>query len=148
MMLSNWDKHRDIGILVLRVGIGLMFVFHGWPKISGGVETWTKLGMAMQHLGLGFAPVFWGFMAAVTEFFGGMLIAAGLLTRLAAMALTFNMFVAVVLKFSTGAGLAGASQALEVGIVFLSLIFIGPGRYSVDGHCQDKRMPQLTQSVK
>ncbi|QDR81707.1 DoxX [Sporomusa termitida] len=146
MMLSNWDRHRDIGILILRVGIGLMFVFHGWPKISGGVETWNKLGLAMQHLGLGFAPVFWGFLAAAAEFFGGMLIAAGLLTRLAAMALAFNMFVAVVLKFSTGAGLSGASHALEVGIVFLSLIFIGPGRYSVDWLCQNKDMPKLNQT--
>lgn len=146
MMLSNWDRHRDIGILILRVGIGLMFVFHGWPKISGGVETWSKLGLAMQHLGLGFAPVFWGFMAAAAEFFGGILIAAGLLTRLTAMVLTFNMFVAVVLKFSTGAGLSGASQALEMGIVFLSLIFIGPGRYSVDSLFPNKDMPKLNQT--
>ncbi len=146
MMLSNWDRHRDVGLLILRVGIGLMFVFHGWPKISGGVETWNKLGLAMQHLGIGFAPVFWGFMAAAAEFFGGMLIAAGLLTRLAAMALTFNMLVAVVLKFSTGAGLSGASQALETGFVFLSLIFIGPGRYSVDNLFQNKDVPKLNKA--
>lgn len=135
MILTNWDRHRELGILILRVGIGLMFVFHGWPKISGGVETWVKLGMAMKFMGIGFAPAFWGFMSAATEFFGGILIAVGLLTRPVAMVLTFNMFVAVVLKFSTGAGLGGASQAIEVGIVFLSLILIGPGKYSIDGRC-------------
>jgi len=132
MILQKWDEHREVGILVLRVGIGLMFVFHGWPKISGGTETWAKLGMAMQYLGMGFAPAIWGFMSAATEFFGGILIASGLLTRQAAMLLTFNMVVAVVLKFSTGAGLSGASQAIETGIVFLSLILIGPGKYSID----------------
>lgn len=135
MILTNWDRHRELGILILRVGIGLMFVFHGWPKISGGVETWVKLGMAMKFMGIGFAPAFWGFMSAATEFFGGILIAVGLLTRPVAMVLTFNMLVAVILKFSTGAGLSGASQAIEVGIVFLSLILIGPGKYSIDGRC-------------
>jgi len=132
MILKNLDKHRELGILMLRVGIGLMFMFHGWPKISGGAETWLKLGMAMKVLGIGFMPVFWGFMSASTEFLGGLLLAIGLLTRPVAMALVFNMVVAVLLKFNTGAGLGGASQAIEVGIVFLSLVFIGPGKYSVD----------------
>jgi putative oxidoreductase len=88
--------------------------------------------MAMKFLGVSFAPAFWGFMSAVTEFIGGFLIAIGLLTRPVAMFLSFNMIVAVVLKFSSGAGLGGASQAIEVGIVFLSLILMGPGRYSID----------------
>jgi hypothetical protein len=63
-------------------------------------------------------------MSALTEFVGGFLIVIGLLTRPVALFLSFNMIVAVVLKFSTGAGLGGASQAIEVGIVFLSLILI------------------------
>ncbi len=136
MILKSLDKHRELGILLLRLGIGLMFVYHGWPKISGGAETWVKLGSAMKFMGIGFAPAFWGFMSAATEFFGGIFIAIGLLTRPVAMMLAFNMVVAVVLKFSTGAGMGGASQAIEVGIVFLSLILIGPGKYSVDARCQ------------
>ncbi|KYZ77761.1 DoxX family protein [Anaerosporomusa subterranea] len=132
MLFRRWDKYRELGILLLRVGIGLMFMYHGWPKIVGGTETWVKLGMAMKFLGVSFAPAFWGFMSAVTEFIGGFLIAIGLLTRPVAMFLSFNMIVAVVLKFSSGAGLGGASQAIEVGIVFLSLILMGPGRYSID----------------
>ena len=138
-MFNSLDKHRDLGILILRFGIGLMFIFHGWPKISGGTEIWVKLGMAMKFMGIGFAPAFWGFMSASAEFFGGILIAAGLLTRPVAMMLAFNMLVAVVLKFSTGAGLGGASQAIEVGIIFLSLILIGPGKYSIDERCNCKK---------
>lgn len=136
MIFKSLDKHRELGILLLRLGIGLMFVYHGWPKISGGTETWVKLGAAMKFMGIGFAPAFWGFMSAAAEFFGGILIALGLLTRPVAMIMAFNMVVAVVLKFSTGAGMGGASQAIEVGIVFLSLILIGPGRYSVDARFQ------------
>lgn len=132
MILNGFDKHREFGILVLRLGIGLMFIFHGWPKIAGGAAGWMKLGMAMSYLGISFAPVFWGFMSAAAEFIGGILLVIGLLTRPTAVVLAFNMLVAVILKFSTGAGLGGASQAIEVGIVFLSLIFIGPGKYSID----------------
>lgn len=138
MLFKSLDKHRELGILLLRVGIGLMFVYHGWPKISGGPEVWLKLGAAMKFVGIGFTPVVWGFMAAVTEFFGGILIALGFLTRPAAMMLAFNMTIAVILKFSTGAGLGGASQAIEVGIVFLSLILMGPGKYSIDARCQKR----------
>ena len=43
-----------------------------------------------------------------------------------------TMTVAAAMKLGTGAGLGGASQALELGVVFLSLILIGPGRYSLD----------------
>lgn len=138
MLFKSLDKHRELGILLLRLGIGLMFVYHGWPKISGGPEVWLKLGSAMKFVGITFTPVFWGFMAAVTEFFGGILIAIGFLTRPAAMMLAFNMTIAVILKFSTGAGLGGASQAIEVGIVFLSLILMGPGKYSVDARYQKR----------
>lgn len=127
------DKYRDHGLLVLRVGFGLMFLYHGYPKIMGGIAGWEKLGLlAMQHVGITFMPAFWGFMAACAEFGGGLLLLLGLFTRPASLLLAVNMLVAVNLKFATGAGLAGAAPALEDGIVFLSLILLGPGRYSLD----------------
>ena len=116
----------------MRLGIGAMFIYHGSPKMFGGVESWGKLGTSMKFLGVSFAPVFFGFMSAITEFGGGILLILGLLTRPASLLLTFNMIVAVALKFGTGAGLGGASQALELAIVFFSLFLIGPGKYSVD----------------
>ena len=131
-MFKKLDNYRDLGIFLLRLGIGAMFIYHGSPKIFGGVELWAKLGASMKFLGLNFAPVFFGFMSAITEFGGGILLILGLLTRPTSLLLTFNMIVAVSLKFGTGAGLAGASQALELGIVFLSLFLIGPGKYSID----------------
>lgn len=131
-MFNKLDNYRDLGIFLLRLGIGAMFIYHGSPKMFGGVELWAKLGTSMKFLGISFAPVFFGFMSAITEFGGGVLLILGLLTRPASLLLTFNMLVAVALKFGTGAGLGGASQALELGIVFLSLFLIGPGKYSVD----------------
>lgn len=131
-MFNKLDSYRDLGIFILRLGIGAMFIYHGSPKMFGGVELWAKLGTSMKFIGVSFAPVFFGFMSAITEFGGGILLILGLLTRPVSLLLTFNMLVAVALKFGTGAGLGGASQALELAIVFFSLFLIGPGKYSVD----------------
>ena len=133
MFLNSWDKYRDSGLLLLRVGLGLMFIYHGYPKILGGTAGWEKLGsLAMQHVGITAYPMFWGFMAAFAEFFGGILLILGLFTRLACIMLVCNLAIAANLKFSTGLGLAGAAPAIEDGIIFLSLILIGPGKYSLD----------------
>ena len=78
MILHKLDKHRDIGLLLLRVGIGIMFMFHGYPKLAGGSEGWTKLGGALSALGVNFAPTFMGLMAALSEFGGGLLLVLGL----------------------------------------------------------------------
>lgn len=139
MLCSRLDRFRNEGLLLLRVGLGLMFLYHGWPKVTGGVAAWTKLGMSMSFVGIGFLPPFWGFMAAASEFGGGLLLILGLFFRPACLLLTITMAVAVAMKLGTGAGLGGASQALELGIVFLSLIFIGPGQYSMEARICGRR---------
>lgn len=138
MLLSGLDRYRDYGILLIRVGLGIMFMYHGYPKITGGIETWVKIGAAMKFVGVDFMPAFWGFMAAVAEFGGGALLALGFMTRVATLMMAFTMFVAVMLKLGTGAGLFGASQALEMLITMLGLTLIGPGAYSLD-HQRRKR---------
>jgi putative oxidoreductase len=133
MALNFLNKYRDVGLLIIRIGLGVMFIWHGWPKISGGPEMWGKIGMAMGTVGIHFAPVFWGFMAAFAEFGGGILIALGLFFRWANAMLVVDMFVAATLHMHTaGQGLPMASHPIEDGIVFLGLILVGPGRYSLD----------------
>ncbi len=132
MVMTFLNKYRDAGLLVLRIGLGAMFLFHGGPKIFGGPEKWGKLGTTMENLGIHFLPVFWGFMASVAEFFGGICIITGLFFRPACILLVITMMVAALRHLSRGDGLSGASHAIENGIVFLSLILIGPGKYSLD----------------
>ncbi len=36
------NRSRDLGLLLLRLGIGAMIVSIGWPKITGGAETWER----------------------------------------------------------------------------------------------------------
>ena len=133
MNLSWLGQYRDLGILILRAGIGVMMVLHGWPKLAGGQQAWEKLGGSMEHLGISLWPVLWGFLAAMTETLGGALIAAGFLTRWGAIFLTFNMAVATVTMYHVGHGAFSEwSHPAEIGIVFLSLIIIGAGKFSVD----------------
>ncbi len=132
MILRSLDKYRDIGLLILRVGIGIMFIGHGLPKLIAGPEKWLILGGTMNALGVDFAPMAWGFMAAFSEFAGGILLVLGFCTRPACFFLLATMIVATSMHISKGDTFLKYSHAMEAGILFLSLIFIGPGKYSLD----------------
>lgn len=132
MILQHLDRYRNLGLLILRVGMGLYIAFgHGWDKITGGPEQWTQIGGTMEQVfGIGFLLAFWGFLSAVAEFVGGLLVALGFLTRLALFLLIVNMAVAATMHITTGQG--SPEMALLYGIAWLALFFTGPGRYSLD----------------
>ena len=135
MERDNVDMMRDFGILLLRIGIGVLAVYHGFPKLMGGPQAWAGLGKAMGVMGITFAPQFWGFMAAFAEFFGGIAIITGFFMRPLCALLTFTMSVAALMHLGKGDGLQVASYAISMGVVYLSLIFIGPGSYSFGPKC-------------
>ena len=132
MCLGFLGKYKEFGLLILRLGIGGMFILHGWPKITGGPAGWEKLGMATTSVGIHFAPIFFGFMAAIAEFGGGICLILGLFTREACLLLFIDMVVASTMHLTKGDGFIVASHAIEAAILFLSLTFIGPGKYSLD----------------
>ena len=129
---SYLERYRDYGLLIIRVGVGVVFMVHGWPKITGGAEMWTGLGGAMGVIGIGFAPAFWGFMAAFSEFFGGLLLALGLLARPAALFMCFTMVMATLVHVTGGDGFGTISHPLKLIFVFAGLLLTGPGKYSID----------------
>jgi putative oxidoreductase len=121
----------DIGLLVIRVGIGIMFVIFGYPKLVGGPEKWAALGAAMGAVGITFAPAFWGFMAAVSEFVGGIALILGLLVRPFAFLLMGTMIVATTMLIRGGAELIKFSHALDMAIVFAGLVVTGGGSVAI-----------------
>ncbi|HEY8280397.1 MAG TPA: DoxX family protein [Bdellovibrionota bacterium] len=132
LKLKFLGKFREMGMLVLRVGLGAAFVVHGSGKMFHP-EMWPQLGGALAPWGITFAPSFWGFMAAFAEFGGGILFILGFLFRPAAVLMAFTMAVALSVHLGKGDGFNVYSHALEVGAVFLGLIFVGPGKLSLDG---------------
>ena len=131
MNTSRWAS-VDIALLILRVGIGISFVFvYGYDKLFGGPEQWMNLGQNMSALGITFWPTFWGFMGSFAEFAGALLVMLGLLTRPALALLIMTMIVAAI-GHITGTISGGPWHATEVLTVFVVLLLVGPGRYSLD----------------
>ncbi|MCW9707622.1 DoxX family protein [Fodinibius salsisoli] len=132
-------KLRNIGILILRVGLGIMFMLHGYPKVFGGPEMWTQVGSTLQVIGIDFAPMFFGFMAGITEFFGGLFLMLGLFFTPSLILLIIVMIVAAITHIASGDPFTAYSHSIELAIVFLSLLFIRPGPYSLDKKLEKRR---------
>ena len=122
---------REVGLLILRVGIGVLFVLHGYPKITAGTGTWVSLGHAMGNLGINFLPVFWGFLAAFAEFAGGIGLILGAFFKISCALIAFDMVVAMLMHLHKGDGFQGAGHAIALLIVMIALMFMGAGQFSV-----------------
>lgn len=131
MSPTDDSKIQDIGLLILRIGIGFMFIFyHGLPKLNGGPDLWKAIGNDLAIIGITSTPGMWGLASGILEFLSGLLIVFGLLFRPATFLLTLNMFVASLTAIDGGKGIF--TYPVEIGILMLSLTFIGPGVFSID----------------
>jgi len=120
----------DVGLLFVRITVGLAFIFHGWPKIQHPFS-WADDILP--------APPIFQFAAAIAEFVGGIAILVGLATRLFAFLLFCDMFTAIAfVKIPHGARFiashGGQSYELEAmyWISAILLFLAGPGRYAID----------------
>lgn len=132
MALTFLARFREFGLLLMRVGLGLAFLMHGSSKMFGGPDTWTQLGGSMAAFGVTFAPMAWGFAASFAEFAGGILLILGFLFRPACLMLLGTMVVATFTLYKGGQDFTVYSHPLKMAVVFLGLLFVGPGRLSID----------------
>lgn len=131
-MWSKLSNYRDVALLFFRLIFGSFFIYvHGLPLLAGGLARWKVVGGAMRHVGITFWPGFWGFMAAFSESIGVFLLVLGLGFRPSSLLLVITMSVAALSHFRAR-GLGEASHAFELALVFAVLMFVGPGKYSLD----------------
>lgn len=135
----NTATRGSIAVLILRLVMGVAFLFHGWPKIQNPMHWMDK---APMH-----PPGFLQALAAVAEFGGGIGLILGLLTPLCCAGLIATMLVAVYVHISKGDPFvpSGPGSSYQAALVYLviaiSLILTGPGRYSLDQKLLGRRIP-------
>jgi putative oxidoreductase len=130
---AGGDAMSDLGRLVLRFVLGILILFHGVSKITGGIAFVTG---ALERAG---APGVLGYLVYLGEVVGPLLVVIGLWTRLGALMILVNMIVAVLLahtgQLSMIARTGGYQLELQAMYLFgaLAVTLLGAGRYSIGG---------------
>ena len=125
-----------LGLLILRLGIGLIIAAHGAQKLFGvwggpGMAKWTQ---SVQRLRIRPAQP-WAWVAALSEFGGGVMLGLGLLSPLGSLAIIGAMLVAVAtVHLANGFwnGKRGYEFNLSLIVGAAAIAFTGPGTYSLD----------------
>ena len=122
------DRLQPLGLLALRLVLGVIMIGHGYPKVFGGLSHHVQM---VGSLGL---PGWLAYFSAAAEFLGGILIIAGLWTRCAALAILINMTVAIAkVHWKNGLlGNGGYQFPLALAAIGFALIFLGAGPIALD----------------
>ena len=126
------SKAIHFGLMILRLGIGAIFAFHGYPILSDGVSEWRDLGHDMMHpIGIEFAYPMWGFLSAVSMAIGGLFVALGLLVRPFAFLLLVTMSLITYSHIDYGGGFIAYRDSLTAAVAFFALLIAGGGDYAM-----------------
>lgn len=127
--------YKDLGILLIRLVLGAVFIYHGWAKvgnIDGTLAFFTQIGLGNILL---------VYLAGYGELLGGILLVLGLWTRYISPVLVIIMAVAIQtvhLKNGFNIMQGGYEYALTLLIVSAAIGMIGAGAYSVDANLSKK----------
>ncbi|WP_076925296.1 DoxX family protein [Pseudoalteromonas sp. EB27] len=122
--------------LILRVPVGLILAAHGAQKLFAWFGGYGLEGTGQWMASIGLEPGYWlAMMAGSAEFFGGIALVIGLLTRPAAVVAGFTMLIAIFsVHISNGLFMAnnGYEYALTLLVVMAALAIQGSGSFSLD----------------
>ncbi len=126
----------DLGLLILRVVVGLLIAGHGAQKLFGWFGGAGLKGFTNMMAGMGMRPAWmWALLGGWGEFGGGLLFALGLLNPLGALGIVGSMLMAIV-KVSWAKGLWSQKGGIEIALLYLVasavIGLVGPGAYSLD----------------
>ena len=129
-----------LGLAVLRILIGASIATHGWGKILGG----RMEGFTEAVGGMGFPlPAVFAWAAALSELVGGLCLAAGVWTRLAAFCIFCTMSVALFIRHA-----ADPFSVKELAYLYwtaaLALMLLGGGRYAIGSAVAARRPRRLS----
>lgn len=123
------------GYVIIRVAAGLILLPHGWAKLFGGAAPFVAHNIIAK---IGFpAPLAFAYFIGLLEFFGGIMLALGLFTRLIALLLTIE-FVVIAFGWNWQFGFAftaphgGYEYPLVLMFVYLGILLRGADRCAID----------------
>jgi putative oxidoreductase len=123
----------EYGLLLLRLVVGLLFAAHGAQKLFGSFGGGGPQGTAAFFASVGYrAPHIWAIVVGLSELGGGLLLATGFLTPLAAFLLATVMINAIVVVVFPKGLLGGWELELTLLTVAIALAATGPGELSLD----------------
>ena len=138
--LTSTDN--SLSALVLRAPTGLILMAHGAQKLFGWFGGYGLEGTGQFMSSLGLDPGYlMALLAGSAEFFGGLALLIGLLTRPAAAVVAFTMLIAIFsVHITHGLFIAngGYEYALSLFVVAAAIAIQGAGRFSVDKAIQSK----------
>lgn len=120
---------------LIRVPVGLILAAHGTQKLFGWMGGYGLEGTGQWMASVGFEPGYlMALMAGSAEFFGGLALVLGLLTRPAALVLAFMLGMAMTLHVGNGLFMSnnGYEYALTLLVISLALLIQGGGKFSLD----------------
>jgi putative oxidoreductase len=126
----------SIGLLLIRLVIGILFIGHGAQKLFGWFGGYGLKGTGGWFESIGMKPgVTVALMAGLTELVGGVLFALGLVTPLGGILIAATMVIAIA-KVHGANGLWSTSNGYEYNLVLLAvtigIALVGPGQYALD----------------
>lgn len=125
----------DVGLLILRVVVGLLLAGHGAQKLFGWFGGYGLEGTAGWLGSLGFRPArLWAFLAGLAELGGGLLLALGFLTPLGSLGIMASMLMAMAKVHWPRVWVTenGIEHPLVNAAVAFVLGLLGPGVYALD----------------
>jgi putative oxidoreductase len=135
-MSKSLNSLQPWGAFLLRFVLGCAMIYHGYDKVipHGGFHGGNTFSALDRHshfvvsLGL---PYWLGYVSALAEFLGGILLLLGLLTRFAAFMVACNMLVAIVMV-NRHHGYSGSEYSLALLVIAIMLLFYGAGTLALD----------------
>ncbi len=134
--LSSFHN-KSLALLLIRVALGIVFIYHGWSKIqdiSGTMNFFASIG---------FSGAFWTYLVAYVEFIGGIAMLLGVRVREVSVLFVATMTVAIyAVHFKNGFNVmvGGYEYPLTLLLASLAMIFAGSGKYTVLQEVSHKAM--------